>query len=129
MAIVVTATAQLMCSFGTTPSALVVPPKSRVMVENKPIATISDNIPNSNIMPFGMCTTLSNPQVASATSAAQGVLTPQPCLPVIAAPWAPPSPTVSVGGTPAINNNSKCMCNWGGSISITNPGATRVMVP
>ena len=59
-----------------------------------------------------------------------GVLTPQPCVPVTAAPWAPGSPTVLVGGKPAVNNTCKCMCNWGGVIQIVNPGpATTTMVP
>lgn len=39
-----------------------------------------------NVAPFGMCKTQANPQVAAATAAAQGVLTPMPCLPVIGAP-------------------------------------------
>jgi hypothetical protein len=127
--IAVTATAQLQCAFGAAPAVLNVAPANRVMVENKPMANIMDNKPNVNIPPFGMCNTLSNPQVASATSAAQGVLTPQPCLPVITAPWTPGAPTVMVGNQPALNNSSQCLCQWGGAITITNPGATRVMVP
>lgn len=40
------------------------------------------------------------------------------------------SPTVLVGGKPAVNNTCKCMCNWGGVIQIVNPGpATTTMVP
>jgi hypothetical protein len=129
MGIAVTATAQLQCPFGVAPAVLNVAPANRVLVENKPMANIMDYKPNVNIPPFGMCNTLSNPQVASATSAAQGVLTPQPCLPVITAPWTPGAPTVMVGGQPALNNSSQCLCQWGGTITITNPGATMVMVP
>ena len=70
--------AQLMCSFGVAPSALVVTPENVTNANKVPAATIMDNVPMKNIMPFGMCTTLSNPQVAAATSAALGVLTPQP---------------------------------------------------
>jgi hypothetical protein len=83
-------------------------------------------VPMTNVPPFGACTTLSNPQVASATSAAQGVLTPQPCLPVITAPWSPGSSKVMVGGTPALTSDSMCTCSYGGQISITNPGQTTV---
>ncbi|MCC6782443.1 MAG: DUF4280 domain-containing protein [Planctomycetes bacterium] len=121
--------AQLMCSFGVAPSALIVPPASRTLVGGVPAANIMDFKPMANIPPFGMCTTLSNPTVASATSAAQGVLTPVPCVPVTVAPWAPPSPTALVGGMPALNSTAKCQCAWGGSISIVSPGQVQVDVP
>lgn len=111
MSIIVTSGAQLMCSFGMAPSALNVLPAGKVLCSNMPAACIMDNVPMVNIMPFGMCTSLANPQVAAATAAALGVLTPMPCIPVIAAPWAPGSPTVLVGGKPAVNNTCKCMCN------------------
>lgn len=117
-----------MCSFGMAPSVLTVLPNNRV-VTTMPIANIMDNKPMVNIMPFGMCTSLSNPTVASATSAAAGVLTPCPCVPVISGPWAPGSPTVLIAGQPAINNTCKLMCNWGGVIQITNPGTTNIQVP
>lgn len=127
MSQIVVSGAQLACTFGTTPSALtVVPSGPPTQGSSQPVARISDQAPNMNIAPFGMCTTLSNPQVASATSAAQGVLTPQPCIPVPAGPWAPGSPTVTVGGTPALTSDSRCTCSWGGSISIVSPGQTTV---
>lgn len=129
MGIAVTATAQCLCTFGTAPSNLMVLPEAMANAQNKPMATIMDNKPMVNIMPFGMCTSMSNPQVASATSAAMGVLTPMPCVPVTTVPWAPGSSTVMIKDKPALNNSSKLMCNWGGTISITNPGATTVMVP
>jgi len=114
--------AQLQCSFGTTPASMTVTPENRVNTSNHPAATIMDYVPMKNIMPFGMCTTLSNPQVAAATAAAQGVLTPQPCIPVTSAPWTPGSPTVMIGNKPALNNTCTLMCNWGGVISVSNPG-------
>ncbi|HRW05750.1 MAG TPA: PAAR-like protein, partial [Caldilineaceae bacterium] len=73
--------------------------------------------------------TLSNPQVAAATSAALGVLTPQPCIPVTTQPWAPGSPMVTIRNQPALNNGSTCLCQWGGVITITNPGQTKVTIP
>lgn len=121
--------AQLMCSFGVAPSSLVVLPADRVLFENKPVATMLDSKPLVNIMPFGMCTSLANPTVASATAAALGVLTPMPCVPATAAPWAPPLATVLIGNKPAITNTAKCMCNWGGVIQILNPGATKELLP
>jgi hypothetical protein len=85
-----------------------------------------DHKPNVNIAPFGMCMSMANPQVVAATSAAQGVLTPQPCLPMTQTPWTPGSPTVTVGGQPALNNTCTCMCLWAGTITISNPGARTV---
>jgi len=119
--------AQLTCSFGTSPSALTVLPAGQpVQSSNQLVAKITDMQPMANIASFGMCTTPSNPQVASATAAAQGVLTPQPCIPVTTAPWTPGSATVTVGGTPALTDSSQCLCMWGGSISITSAGQTTV---
>ena len=120
--------AQIMCSFGMAPSALNVLPLNKTM-SNTPIANITDNKPMVTVMPFGMCTCLSNPTVASATAAALGVLTPMPCVPVLTAPWAPGSPTVLIGGQPALNNTSKLMCAYGGVIQILNPATTNIQVP
>ena len=94
-----------------------------------PIATIMDNVPMKNILPFGMCSSMANPTVASATAAAMGVLTPMPCIPVTTAPWAPGSPTVLIANKPALNQSSKLMCTWGGVIQITNPGTMTIQVP
>jgi hypothetical protein len=129
MAIHVCNGAMLMCSFGVAPSTLVVLPANRVMTGNQPAANIMDHIPMTNIMPFGMCTTPTNPQVAAATSAAMGVLTPQPCIPVTASPWAPGSPMVQIGNMPALNNTSTLMCAWAGVISVVEPGQQKEMIP
>lgn len=120
--------ALLACSFGMAPSSLMVTPQNKT-VTSMPIANINDNKPMMNIMPFGMCTSMANPQVAAATAAAMGVLTPMPCIPNIVAPWVPGSPTVLIANMPALNNSSKLMCAWGGVIQITNPGQTTIMIP
>jgi hypothetical protein len=119
--------AQVTCTFGVAPSALtVVPAGSVLQAGGQLLARIVDFAPMVNVSPFGMCTTPSNPQVAAATSAALGVLTPQPCIPVITAPWTPGSPKVSAGGVPALTSTSTCMCAWGGSISIVQAGQAKV---
>src|SRR5579885_1825312 len=120
--------AMMQCSFGVAPSSLVVLPTNRVMT-GAPAATIMDHAPIVNIPPFGMCSSPSNPTVAAATAAALGVLTPMPCVPVIPAPWVPGAPTVLLANLPALDNNSKLMCAWGGVIQIANPGQQTVMVP
>lgn len=129
MAIQVNMGASLMCTMGAAPSTLVVLPANKTMAENKPAANIMDNKPFVNIPPFAMCKSPANPAVAAATAAALGVLTPMPCTPVTTAPWAPGSSTVMIANFPALNNTSKCICAFGGVISITNPGCTKVMVP
>lgn len=125
----VVAGAMMTCSFGLAPSALVVLPANKTMVGGPPAANIMDFKPMVNIPTFGMCNTPSNPAVASATAAALGVLTPMPCVPVTTAPWAPGAPTVLIGNMPALNNSSKCMCAYGGVISITNPGQVTTNIP
>jgi hypothetical protein len=120
--------AQLSCSFGMAPSGMVVPPKNRVNAGGQPAANIMDNIPMANIMPFGMCQSLANPQVAAATSAAMGVLTPQPCIPVTASPWTPGSSTVMIANMPALNSTCTLMCNWAGVITVVSPGQMTVNV-
>jgi Domain of unknown function (DUF4280) len=114
--------AMMACTFGAAPGTLSVLPANRVQSSNQPAANIMDSKPNVNIATFGMCMSPSNPQVAAATSAAMGVLTPQPCVPMTAAPWSPGSPTVMVGGQPALTNSSTCTCTWGGVITISMPG-------
>jgi hypothetical protein len=119
--------ALMTCSFGVAPSTLtVVPAPPLIQVGGQPLARVVDMVPMMNVAPFGMCTTLSNPQVAAATSAAQGVLTPQPCMPVISAPWAPGSTKLRAGGVAVLTNNSTCTCMWGGTISITQAGQATV---
>lgn len=119
----------MQCSFGVAPATLIVPPDGRVNTMNMPAATIMDYIPMSNIPTFGMCSSVANPTVASATAAASGVLTPMPCVPATTAPWVPGSPTVLIGSIPALNNSSKCMCSYGGVISINFAGQATVNIP
>src|SRR5271168_4602365 len=94
--------AMLQCSMGMTPSSMVVLPVNRVNTGDQPDANIMDFEPLVNIMPFGMCMSPANPEVASATAAAFGVLTPMPCIPVTVAPWTPGASTVMLGGMPTL---------------------------
>jgi len=121
--------ALLQCAMGVAPSAMTVIPKNRVTAEKMPMANIMDNVPMANIMPFGVCSSLANPATASLTAAALGVLTPGPCIPVIPAPWTPGSPTVTVGGMPALNDSSICNCAYGGVIQVQVAGAFTETVP
>jgi hypothetical protein len=113
------------CSFGLVPSPLQVLPTAMVIIEGMPAATI-DCSEVINIPTFGMCTTLSNPEVAAATAAALGVLTPMPCVPVLS-PWIPASMTL-IGGQPALVASSTCICAYGGVVEINFPGTTTTLV-
>lgn len=127
MPLLVVNNAMLKCSCGTAPSALAVVPVT-TKGGNQPAATIMDFAPTVNIKPFGMCTTTSNPQVAAATSAASGVLTPQPCMPATVAPWTPGCTKVFIGSKPALHDGCTCSCMWSGSISVASAGETQVEV-
>lgn len=128
MGLLVCGGAVLQCSFGMAPMPLTVLPKSRV-TNAMPAANIMDNIPFVNILPFAMCSSMSNPAVAAATAAALGALTPMPCTPVTTTPWAPGSPTVLIGGQPALNNSSQLICSFGGCIQIKAAGQFQISVP
>jgi len=128
MAMQVCTGAMMMCSFGTAPSDFKATPKM-VKTGNMDAGNIMDNKPVMNIPPFGACQSLANPQVAAATAAAMGVLTPMPCMPVIPGPWVPGALTVLVANMPALNNSSKLICAWAGVISISVPGQFTHIIP
>ncbi len=128
MGAVVVNGAKLMCPFGTTPATLITSSQMTVLGSSKPIATIMDMVPGSNIPPFGMCSSLANPTVAAATAAALGVLTPQPCTMVPAGPWKPTKPAVLMGGKPVLTQECTLLCGMGmGTISIIYPGQVKIV--
>ncbi len=129
MALQVCNGATLKCSMGVAPSTFVVTPEKMVNTSSQPAANIMDHVPMKNIMPFGMCTSPANPQVAAATAAAMGVLTPQPCIPNTPAPWVPGAPTVLLKNFPALNDSSTLMCIWAGVITVQVPGQTTHFIP
>jgi len=118
--------AMIKCSFGDAPMPLTVLPDKMVMGGGQPMANIMDFKPMVNIKPFGTCKSLANPTVASATSAALGVLTPMPCIPNTTAPWMPGVPTTLVKNMPALDDTCKCMCMWAGIIDVSFAGQATV---
>ena len=127
MPLLVTMGASLQCSFGVAPSSLMVLPINGVL-SPVPAANIMDSKPFVNIMPFGMCSSMSNPTVSAATSAAAGVLTPMPCTPMTAAPWTPGATKTLIKNMPALTNNCTLTCSYGGMIKINSPGQTKVQI-
>jgi hypothetical protein len=122
----VTMGATLMCSMGMSQCSLIVLPTNKV--NNNSGSTSSANVDDhkiANIPTFGMCQSLSNPTVASATAAAK-VLTPMACVPNIQAPWTPGSTKVTIGRRPSLLKSDTCSCLWGGTITISVAGQTIV---
>jgi hypothetical protein len=112
---------------GTAPGQINPTNQMSIRVGGKPVASIADAAPMSNVGSFGMCTSLANPTVAAATAAALGVLTPQPCIPAPAGMWMC-SGKVRVGGKPVLTTDGTLTCSYGGTISIMNPGQMTVKV-
>jgi hypothetical protein len=101
--------ALLHCPYGAAPSRLLV-------TANRP-ANVDDGRALVNVMPFGMCCSLANPAVASATAAALGVLTSMPCTPATLR-WDGGSSTERSGGVAALHPGSTLRCGWQGRITI-----------
>jgi hypothetical protein len=122
--------ATLVCSMGTAPSSLSVLPQRGISFgTTAPAATVQDMKPEENIASFGMCQSPTNPQVAAATSAAGGTLTPQPCVPATSSAWTSGSKSVgAVDGPTMLSDTCKCLCQWGGQITVKDPGQSGVEV-
>ncbi|QEK38209.1 DUF4280 domain-containing protein [Candidatus Cytomitobacter indipagum] len=114
------------CTFGTVQSDLMILPAKRVNACGQPAATIADNIPIANIHPFVMCTSPANPAVQAVIIASLGTVTQAPCVPAVVAPWVTGKPDVLIGEIPALNDQSKAFCIWGGVISISFAGQVKV---
>ncbi|MBE5974792.1 DUF4280 domain-containing protein [Lacrimispora xylanisolvens] len=97
----------LKCSLGTSASQLKVPKRHGVCIQGKNQATVADNIPNENIMPFGMCTK-SDPMV--------------PCNPAIALKWINGKKNHKLQGEMVLLNNCLVPCMQGGIIKIEQSG-------
>jgi hypothetical protein len=125
---IVVSNATLACTMGTSPGSLTVQPANKVNAGEQPIATIMEHKSLVNISSFGLCLSPANPRVAAATAAAQGVLTPQPCIPSTGTPWSPGCLSLRISDHPALNDTSLCNCLWAGVISISSPGQMTVEV-
>lgn len=123
---VVVMTALLKCNYGNTPTTLIVMP-SGCACTKLATATVADNVPFMNILPFGMCSSMMNPTVIAATAAAMGAMTPMPCIPATTSPWSPGSKKTSLSGKKVLTSDSKLKCMWGGQISINMPGQFQSM--
>jgi len=126
---VVGETSLIKCDFGLVPTPLTVLPDRTVTAEVMLMGNISDMMPMANIMTFGECISMVNPEVLAATIAAFGVLTPMPCIPITVEPWLSEALDVTVEGPPALDQTAMVMCIWAGPIMVLEPGNFTVMVP
>lgn len=118
----VVAGAKLSCSKGDQSSTLKMPISHGVFTKNKAQMNTMDFKPQVNIQPFGLCSSLANPTVAAATAANNGILTPQPCTPVVTMPWINGKTDQLIENYPALTNQSTNMCLYSGTIRVEDDG-------
>ncbi len=117
--------AKLRCADGSSPCALSVT-RTNYVVDGAAIANVEDHLFPMNIEGFGMCSSLQNPLVQTATAAANGTLTPVPCVPPAFTPWTPGATFIQqdVGGgrmVRALTNDSRCNCGFGPTVTVEDP--------
>jgi len=116
--------ATLTCSFGTTGAPFRADVGARVSARAA-VGVVADS-DTTSVGPFGDCTSVGNPQVNAATQAANGVLTPQPCRPVLTGDWSPGAVRVRLGRAAALTGTSQCACGYGGVITVGDSGSSGV---
>ena len=116
--------ATMRCTMGTSQAKLTVLPTRTVYLTGQPMANISDHLSMVNLAPFGNCRSMGFPATASATAAAQGTLTPMPCMHNTPFPWMGGKNDYIIKGDPALLKSSTCQCMWGGTISLITDGQT-----
>lgn len=95
----------LECNCGTSPTPLKVTSQSNLSMRGKFTATEKDNIPNTNILPFGSCKNLPfNP----------------PCPLSITGKWENTSKTFTIKGGAVLLDSSSMKCSLGGEIKSKN---------
>lgn len=98
--------------------------------EEQPILNASDHIANENILQFGRCTSLTNPNGALGMALVQSLI-PIPfsgliakkiagvkCEPMTVVPWINVDEDYFIDGVPALTIESTLPCYYGGTISI-----------
>ena len=116
--------ATMKCTMGTSTAKLTVFPDRITYLTGKPQANISDHKSFINLGAFGRCRSMAFPATASATAAAQGTLTPMPCMHNTPIPWMMGKNDYLIKGQPALLKSSTCQCLWGGTISLVTDGQT-----
>lgn len=127
MGLLVVSGAAVTCGAGASPSTLQATGQQKLLVSGKPAATIMDAAAFINIPPCGMCSSPTHPAIAPVLSST-GVLVPQPCTPQPVGTWIPTQTKLLAGGVPCLANDSQLICAFGGVLTITNPGQSKVII-
>jgi len=117
--------AVLQCSMGTSPSTFQ-GGCTRARLTGRPAGTVQDHVSGRHVSPFGLCRSLANPSVSSATAAHSGVLTPMPCAPLLPSPWTPGASRTRLEHRQALLETDTLPCQWAGVISVLQPGQSRI---
>ncbi|KOY15753.1 DUF4280 domain-containing protein [Paenibacillus xylanivorans] len=140
------------CTFGTRPARLVIPASHGDYIHEQPQLNVNDFLSMTNIRPFGLCTSLSNPAVQAEMKAIVDAVQPPKqdigwfkslftkeedvpleelpppecvamCTPQIIAPWLDGKDDVKVSTGDALLNTCKNFCICGrGDITIVHNG-------
>jgi len=120
----ITTTSMCMCTMGVAPTPFTPTVNPTAPTAGKlQIGIITDIAPGTNIVPFGICNSMTNPAVV----AAKAVGAVAPCAPAPAGTWTPGCPKILVCNQPAIDQSCTLACALGGVISFSKPGQTMVM--
>lgn len=105
-------TTTIKCSYGMAPLPFLVE-NPAYTVGGVPAGVEEDAIPGGNIPFFGQCQSMTNPD--NATFDETGVYA--PCTPMTEA-WISDVPDITFQGLPILDKGAKCLCDWGGEISV-----------
>ena len=116
--------AKAKCSMGDNEvqlTSLPVPNKG----EGNPLMSVLDSVPYLNIPSFGQCKSPANPMNWKMAGPVP-VFVPSSCIPIPVSPWSPGAKKTKLGNQPVVLQNSKTMCVWAGSITVTDPGQKKI---
>ena len=107
--------AMTQCSFGIMPGSYM-SIRVTTLTSSMPSSNITDSKIGVNILPFGGCSSPTNPTM-------NPFVFPWVCIPTLT-PFIPTNPTMLLEEAPVTTSNSKAMCSFaaGGVVSFTTPG-------
>lgn len=105
-------TTTIKCSYGMAPVPFLVE-NPAYTVGGVPAGVEEDAIPFDNIPSFGQCTCMDNPYNAGFEETGVYAL----CVPMTEV-WISDVPDITFEALPILDKGAKCLCDWGGEISV-----------